>query len=636
MHGSKWAVCIRRVLWMLALMLALTSSATAQVVSPFDRPLLGKVIVQVREFGGARVSTPVWVRLYSSDASLIQRAANGEDSSRIIFEDVPIGEYNVEVRAPGYLTAVNEASLPMANAIAYVFVDLRLEHGPNTPAAAAGKAGPPVMAPKARKELEQAGQALRANDLKKAQEHLDIAKKFAPAHPDILYLQGLIYFEKQDTANARASLEAAINLYPSHAGALASLGAVLYFLGNYADAVTSLDKSVEIAPQNWQSHRALAMCHIRLRAYDKARAHAERAIETAGDKAPGLHVLLARILIALNEKEKARAELQSFISANPGHSEFADAQHLLTTLLGEVKGSSIGKPDSSTGTSASSGANTEPAMAGVVVNTALETRTGSGTWAPPAVDDTPPVLLKNTPCKLQDVLTGTGKRAVALVQNLERITATENVEQNDFDEVGNQTRVRTNIFNYLVSIIEIRPGNLSVEEDRVPITKSPMPSHYFITRGLGAMALIFHPYYVKDYEMRCEGLTEVKGQPAWSVYFRQRADLPSRIYQYTLQGGSFSVALKGRAWIAANNFQVLRLETDLVEPVKKLRLEQEHLVIEYQPVDFKSRNVRLWLPANAERYSFFRGQRSLHHHSFTDYKVFSVDVSIKIGETKTP
>jgi len=624
---------VRRMLFSLALLLGLAGSASAQ--GALGPPSLGKVIIQIREAGGARISTPAWVRLYS-DVDMYQRNSNGVENTRVIFEEVPIGEYHVEVRAPGYLTTIADASLLQANTIAYVFVDLRLEHGPNTAAAANNNSGPPVMAPKARKELEQAATALRANDLNKAQAHLDLVKKLAPSHPEVHYLQGLIYFQEQNNTAARTSLETAINLYPQHAGALASLGATLYRLEDFTGAVAALNRAVEISPQNWQSHRALVMCYIRLRSYDKALAHAERAIETSGEKSPELHVLLARVLIALNQKDKARSELQSFLTANPGNAEAAAAQRLLSILMGELNAPKAPTPEAGPGPSPGSAASMDAAVATVRVNAELpEERSGAGHWAPPTVDDTPPVLQMNATCKLAEVLAGTGKRAVGLVASLERVSATETVEQIDVNADGNQSQPRTNIFSYLVSIIETRPGNLSVEEDRKALSRSAERSKY-LTNGLGAMALIFHPYYVKDFDMRCEGLTEVKGQAAWAIYFKQRADVPSRFYQYTLQEGSYNIPLKGRAWIAANNFQVLRLETDLVEPVKKLRLEQEHLVIEYQPVDFKSRKVRLWLPVNAERYSFFRGRRSIHHHSFTDFQVFSVDVSSKTSEEKKP
>lgn len=624
-------MCIRRILASLMLVLGFATGAAAQdgVVA------VGKVVVRIRERGGAFISTPAWVRLYS-DTSMFQLSSGTADNSQIIFDNVPLGEYHVEIRAPGYLQSTYDASLMSPNAISYVWAELRLEKGPNSPAGEVSRAGPPVLAPKARKELEQAGTQLRANDLKKAQAHLDAAKKLAPGHPDVFYLQGLIYLEQENNAGARASLETAIHLYPQHAGALASLGATLYRLEDFTGAVAALNKAVEISPQNWQSHRALVMCHIRLRDYNEARAHAERAIETFGDKSPELHVLLARVLIALNQKDKARSELQAFLTSNPGHAETAAAQRLLSNLLGELITPKAGPPEAGPGPPTGSTSSMDTAVATVQVNAELpEMRSGPGRWAPPALDDTPPALQKDTSCKLTEVLNGTGKRAVALVESLERVSATEKVEQADLDEDGNQTQVRTSVFSYLVSIIEIRPGNLSVEESRGAVSRSAAKSK-FLTNGLGAMALIFHPYYAKDYEMRCEGLTEMNGQAAWSVYFKQRADMPIRIYRYALRKGSFGIPLKGRAWIAANNSQVLKLEMDLVEPVKPLRLEQEHMVIAYQPVDFKSRKIRLWLPASAEVYSFFRGHRFLRRHSFADYQVFSVDVSVKPSEEKKP
>ncbi len=624
-------MCIRRILASLMLVLGFATGAAAQdgVVA------VGKVVVRIRERGGAFISTPAWVRLYS-DTSMFQLSSGTADNSQIIFDNVPLGEYHVEIRAPGYLQSTYDASLMSPNAISYVWAELRLEKGPNSPSAAASNAGPPVLAPKARKELEQAGTELRANDLKNAQAHLDAAKKLAPGHPDVFYLQGLIYLEQENNAGARASLETAINLYPQHAGALASLGATLYRLKDFAGAVAALNKAVEISPQNWRSHGALVMCHIRLRDYDKALAHAERAIETAGDKSPELHVLLARVLIALNQKEKARSELQAFLTAYPGHPEAVAAQRLLSILLGELNAPKAGTPEAGPGPSTGNTASLDAAVATVRVNAELpEVRSGPGRWAPPALDDTPPTLQKNTSCKQAEVLAGTGKRAMALVESLERVSATEKVEQTDLDADGNQIQFRTNVFSYLVSIIETRPGNLSVEEMREAVSRNA-PKPKYLTNGLGAMALIFHPYYVTDYDMRCEGLTEMQGQAAWSVYFKQRPDKPSRIRSYTMLDGSFNVPLKGRAWIAANNFQVLRIETELVEPMKRLRLENEHITIEYQPVDFKTRKTRLWLPANAEMYAYFRGHRFLHHHSFADYQVFSVDVSSKTNEEKKP
>ena len=93
-----------------------------------------------------------------------------------------------------------------------------------------------------------------------------------------------------------------------------------------------------------------------------------------------------------------------------------------------------------------------------------------------------------------------------------------------------------------------------------------------------------------------------------------------------------TILLRGAAWIDANNFHGVRLETDLREAHPELRLNSEHLVMEYGPVKFKTRNEELWLPASADYYAFFRGHRFHRRHTFTNYVLFSIDDKQKIGE----
>jgi len=87
----------------------------------------------------------------------------------------------------------------------------------------------------------------------------------------------------------------------------------------------------------------------------------------------------------------------------------------------------------------------------------------------------------------------------------------------------------------------------------------------------------------------------------------------------------FPLALKGRAWIAADTYEVLRLETDLLEPVKKVRLQREHMSIEYGPVDFQKGTVRLWLPQLADLYIDYHGHRYQRTHKFSDFQLFLVE-----------
>jgi hypothetical protein len=94
------------------------------------------------------------------------------------------------------------------------------------------------------------------------------------------------------------------------------------------------------------------------------------------------------------------------------------------------------------------------------------------------------------------------------------------------------------------------------------------------------------------------------------------------------------VNLRGRAWILAGSYQVARLETDLVQPIPKIRLRLDHQSVEYRPVKTSSKNLQLWLPSSTELYMDFQGRRFYRKHSFTDFRIFSVDSQYQITDHK--
>jgi hypothetical protein len=101
-----------------------------------------------------------------------------------------------------------------------------------------------------------------------------------------------------------------------------------------------------------------------------------------------------------------------------------------------------------------------------------------------------------------------------------------------------------------------------------------------------------------------------------------------------MKGPSYPVALKGRAWISADNYQIMRMETDIVAPIPQIRLIAEHAAIEYGPVKFQQGQVTLWLPQSAEVY-FAWGRRQIHRrHSFSNYLLFGVDENQRIAAPK--
>jgi hypothetical protein len=143
--------------------------------------------------------------------------------------------------------------------------------------------------------------------------------------------------------------------------------------------------------------------------------------------------------------------------------------------------------------------------------------------------------------------------------------------------------------------------------------------------------MIFHPVYRDEYDVTCEGLSHWHNKLVWQLHFRQKKDKPSRLREYSIGKQVFPVGLRGRAWIAADTYQVVSLETDLVAPIPQIRLAAEHTSIDYAPVKFRNGYEELWLPQNAELFFDFGGRRIHRRHHFDDYRLFSVDEQQKIS-----
>lgn len=248
---------------------------------------------------------------------------------------------------------------------------------------------------------------------------------------------------------------------------------------------------------------------------------------------------------------------------------------------------------------------------------------------PPDVNAAVPPVEDGVDCVLADVLNGAAMRARELVANLPKFAATETMQHYEIFKSGKILGPHSVTFDYMAEMNQVRPDMLVMEETRdgrIPLEKFPA---HFATLGLPIMALVFHPIFSGEYEMRCEGLGRWDDRPAWQIYFFQRADTVPRLRAYTSGDKSYRLKLRGRAWLDARTFHPLRIETDLIQPVPEIELLREHLTVTYRPVQFQHENEELWLQHNAEVFMDFHGHRYRRVHTFSNYQLFSVDVSFK-------
>jgi tetratricopeptide (TPR) repeat protein len=580
------------------------------------------VVVSVRELGGGPLQGHAVVKM-SSDFKGLHLTQSTQDAGNATFPPVRTGDYQIEVSSTGYKTHTELASVMPSFANYNLFIYLQ-------PESASGDASAPpsatVMTPKLQSEIDKAVDKMRRQQFDEAQKHFEKAAKMAPGNPDVQYMWGMLDYYQQHYDQARAKLETAVSINPNHERALVSLGEIQLRQKQSAQAVQTLEKAYLVNGADWRMHYLLAFAYADEKNYSKAETHAQRAADLGGkDHSAQARILLGRILTYENKPAEARNTFNGVIRDFPADPAAKDAKSALIAL-DKAQESTVSSLVPASTSPANSSAAPQPAPAPPV---------SIRPWAPPDVDAKEYVVAHDVTCSLDTVLQRTQKRTMKQIANFEKFMATEHIEHQEIDAYGNSGRIRSKDFTYLVFIRREKSGSLFLDEERdggENLNEFPtsLASHGLV--GLGVF--LFDPDYQDDVTYRCEGLSEWRGQAAWEIHFEQKRDVESRLMTWRNNRGVFPVALKGRAWVSSNTYDVLHLETDLRNPMAQLELDRDHLAIDYGPVNFNNGKTSLWLPWYAEIYMQLHGKRYHHRHTLTNYALFSVDTDHQINAPK--
>jgi len=581
--------------------------------------LSAAVEVDVKGPNGAPVLGAVYVSLIKNNGQVFMTAMAA--GGKVWFANVPKSELTAEVVASGYETAMKKFEVLDKGEVK---LSMELQPMPDKEAAASDR-GIAALNPKVQKDIGRALVALRANKASDARGYLEAAQRDAPNSAEVQYLYGVYASEINDMNMARSYWMRALELNPTHLSALLAVSQDLLHERQLAQAMAYLDRAVGAEPSSWRVHMLLAQGDLLQGKHDDAVKEAERAIELGHERAESVQPLLAHALFAKGDTDKAIQVLQDYVQTRPAD---ANAAKLLETFKNPpTTANSTGTASGGTAAVADEVANETPEVAAMEI---------ASNWLPPDVDEKVPPVETGATCNVNEVVQKAGSQLETFVHDVDRFTATESMRHESINKYGIASSPEKRKFDYLVSIEEVRKGYLSVTEYRNGGGGQAEFPDGIVTNGLPATVLVFHPYYAPNYEMTCEGLARANGTLAWQIHFRQMQGKPNAIrsYQPGIHSPAYSVGLKGRAWISADNYQIIRMETDLVAPMPQIRLLAEHTAIEYGPVRFQNANVNLWLPQSAEVYFAWMGHQVHRRHSFSNYLLFGVDETQRIAAPK--
>jgi Flp pilus assembly protein TadD len=584
-----------------------------------------ELIIHILGKGGTRLEAPATVKLqrmerpnsptvasYSNSPIIASYYEVSAKNGHATIDHVGSGDYIVEVSAPGYETHQERLTVVGGFATTNAFFTLHTFDGSEDTIVWEQPGAPPV-AGAARKDVDDAITALAEGKISQAGPHVKSALKHAPDSPDVHFLAGFYDEQNKDKAGAQQEYETAIKIFPNDFAAQLNLGCLLINEKKPTEAIPHLEKALAVGPNSWRGHWMLAEAYLQGKSdAQSAKYQAALALQLGKEKALDAEITLAMAEAIGGDLEAGKARLNKFIAEHPKDERVGRAKESLTALNGtkivtvSVRGT----------TSADLADDVPPSeMPGLPAN----------------VDAAVPPVSPDAKCDLPQVMAGAAQRSKEFVDDLEHFTAKETVIHEDLSSKGGVLDRIQKSFDYLAALEYPRPDLIVLDEMRNGNFGTTGKEGTITDMGLPAIGLVFHPAYSKDFNFTCEGLGLWKGQLAWQIRFEQKSDRPARIRAWSINGVVYPVVLKGRAWVIADSYNLLHIDTDLINPIKEARLDYEHMAIDYQPVLFTTRKGSLWLPAEAQVYSKLHGHYYRQDHEFSKFVLFSVDTKEKIG-----
>jgi tetratricopeptide (TPR) repeat protein len=530
------------------------------------------------------------------------------------------GDYNLDVTAAGYQPHHEKLTVIVGYAKTEAFVKMHPFDGSDDNVEF-GQPGAPPITPAAQRDVELAVSALQSGKRKEAEPRIRAALKRSPGSPDVHYLAGYIAESGGNDAAARDEYEAAVKIFPAHLAAQIALGNLFVHAGDGASAVPHLQKAISAGPNSWRAHWLLAEAYLQMKPSDpeRAREYADRAIVLGKDRATSAIVTLALADAVQGDLTASRAKLLAFLKENPKDSSAPRAKQVLDIVE-----------------KAAGGGSTKIDLVPQPANDPLDLEGVSPEAMPglPAgVDLSVPAVTAGTACELPQVLVGAAFRSAELVDNIQRFSAKELVVHENLDSKGTARNSELQNYDYVAAIERPLPNLIVMREMRDGVfgfgPNFPGP---LAMDGIPAIGLIFNRAYSPDFSFRCEGLGQWHGQPAWQVRFEQKPGVRPRIHQWRVNNFTYPAHLKGRAWLTADSYELLHLETDLAQTIHAIRLEYQHISIDYSPVAYPGKQSSLWLPSSAQIYYKYKGHFYRQAHSLSNFTLFSVETREKIAE----
>jgi len=152
---------------------------------------------------------------------------------------------------------------------------------------------------------------------------------------------------------------------------------------------------------------------------------------------------------------------------------------------------------------------------------------------------------------------------------------------------------------------------------------------YLVTAGYAMNCVSFATVTQSQSDFRYLGDQKLGTRDAYVVSFSQKpVESTFKTVMRGMGGRDVEMLTQGILWIDKNNFQILRLRTDLQQPNKEIRLNQATTDVSFSQVQLQNNPDPLWLPDDVTVFIEIANEKYRNLHHYSNYRRYQVEVKI--------
>ena len=235
---------------------------------------------------------------------------------------------------------------------------------------------------------------------------------------------------------------------------------------------------------------------------------------------------------------------------------------------------------------------------------------------------------------LEKVLDRTSQRVSEFLSEFSNVKCTEQVTQEKFKPNGKREVEQQSSYDYLVMLTNAG-GDMSVNESRLPVKEAKVNRRQdismLLSNGFATLFLVFHPYYINDFEFTDAGSETLDGRAARKIHFQHIPNTRS-VAALALRGRDYPLELSGTVWVDPQNGNILRIEAGIGSTLEDIGMKTLQSSVRFAPAAFSKDKDKdkdkeqpvYWFPTEAVVEVETPKQHWRNTHRFLAYKQFSV------------